>query len=69
MPKEHIVNPTISLELARDEHAERLARSRQIRTRAAARHDRRPTENIGRPPDPQRARATSTDLVDAAHAR
>ena len=59
------MNPTIYLELARQDHGERLAHSRQTRARTQARDTRRPTENIGRPPDPPRASARSTTLVDA----
>jgi hypothetical protein len=67
--QEHTVNPTIYLELARQEHSQRLAHSHQARVRAAARHARQPSENTGRPPDPRRATARSTHLVDAATAR
>lgn len=63
------MNPTISLELARQEHSQRLAHFHQVRVRAAARHVRQPSENIGRPPDPRRATARSTQLVDAVSAR
>lgn len=68
MPEEHTVNPTISLELARQDHSQRLAQSHQARVRAAARHVRQPAENIGRPPDPRRATTRSTTLVDAVSA-
>jgi hypothetical protein len=68
MPKEHTVNPTISLELARQDHTERLAHSHRVRVRAVARTVRRSTENIGRPPDPRRASARSTTLVDTTSA-
>ncbi|MBO3084574.1 hypothetical protein [Cellulomonas fengjieae] len=63
------MNPTISLELARQDHSERLAHSRQTRTRAQPRADRRHAENTGRPPDPTRATAHPPTLVDALDAR
>ncbi len=63
------MNPTIALELARQEHAQRLAHSHQARARAAARAERQPTETLGRPPDPPRVPARSTTLVDALGTR
>ena len=59
------MNPTIALELARQEHSQRLAHSHLARVRAAARHVRPPAENIGRPPDPGAPRRVATTLVGA----
>ncbi|MEZ0448202.1 hypothetical protein [Cellulomonas sp. ICMP 17802] len=56
---------TMSHELARQDYAQRLAQSQHDRAVEAARRDRQPSENIGRPPDPRRATARRTPLADA----
>ncbi|NUU18663.1 hypothetical protein HP550_15520 [Cellulomonas humilata] len=63
------MNPILSYDLLRQEHAERLAQSHRARVREAARLTRQPTENVGRPPDPRRVQARPTSLVGALSAR
>ena len=56
-------------EVTRQALAERLALSHQAHAREAAHHDRQPTENIGRPPDPLRVQARPTNPVGVLVAR
>ena len=69
MPKEHHVYPNQTYEVTRQAMAERLTLSHQARVREASRHDRQPTENIGRPPDPLRVQARPTNPVGVLVAR
>ena len=47
------MHPTSTFDLHRHEYGQRLARSHQERVVEAAHATRQPSENTGRPPDPQ----------------